>query len=82
MCHKAWEKPMHVGKMASHMCDTWHAMCQQHGIFEGYKYGVVLGRGSNKKEKGGNKRERERKETNRGKEKREREGEGEKGKNQ
>ena len=27
MCHIAWQGPMHVGHIASHMCDTWHAMC-------------------------------------------------------
>ena len=48
---------MHVGHMASHVCDTWKAMCVTHGMpcvnihgtpcvnihgtFEGYKYGVV-----------------------------------------
>ena len=58
---------MHVGHMASHVCDTWHAMCVtygmpcviMHGPFETYKYGsshsvwgaVNLVRGGSSKEK-------------------------------
>ena len=30
---------MHVGHMASHVCDTWHAMCNHAWPFETYKYG-------------------------------------------
>ena len=64
MCHNAWPRPMHVGHMTSHVCDTWHAMCVTHGMpcvnmhdtFEGYKYGVVQA-GSSKKEKEGKKGE-------------------------
>ena len=31
MCHIAWQGPMHVGHMASHVCGTWQAMCMPHG---------------------------------------------------
>ena len=41
---------MHVGHMASHVCDTWQAMCvthgmpcvNMHGTFEGYKRGAPI----------------------------------------
>ena len=32
MCHIAWQRPMHVGHMASHVCCTWLAMCVTHGM--------------------------------------------------
>ena len=31
LCHIAWQRPMHVGHMASHVCGTWQAMCVAHG---------------------------------------------------
>ena len=67
---------MHVGHMASHVCDIWHAMCQHAWHMEKAIYGVwelFVEGGSNKKEKEGKKKERERKE--RAEKKKEREGE-------
>ena len=32
MCHIAWQRPMHVRHMASHVCGTWQAMCVTHGM--------------------------------------------------
>ena len=67
LCHIAWQRPIHVGHMASHVCGTWQAMCVahgkpcviMHGLFETYKYGsshLVWGvvnsvRGGSSKEK-------------------------------
>ena len=86
MCHNAWQRPMHVGHMASHVCDTWHAMCQHAWHMEKAIYGVCelfIEAGSSKKEKEGKKREgkkgkKERKRKEREKEKKGREKEGEK----
>ena len=74
MCHNAWQRPMHVGHMASHGYDTWHAMCQHAWHMEKDIYGVLelfVQAGSSKKEKEGKKKkEKERKESKRGIEKR------------
>ena len=54
-------RPMHVGHMACHVCDTWHAMCQHAWHFKSCKYGSsnsVRGGSSKEKEEEG-KRERE-----------------------
>ena len=32
MCHISWQRSMHVGHMASHVCGTWQAMCVTHGM--------------------------------------------------
>ena len=66
---------MHVGHMASHVCDTWNAMCQHAWHMEkaiNMVWELFIEVGSSKKEKEGKKKERERKERKRGKEKRER----------
>ena len=72
MYHNAWKRPMHVGHMASHVCDTWHAMCRNAWHMEkaiNMVWELFIEGGSSKKEKEGKKKERERK---RRKEKRER----------
>ena len=59
MCHNAWQRPMHVGHMASHVCDTWHAMCQHAWNMEKDIYGVwelFVQAGSSKMEKEGKKK--------------------------
>ena len=63
------DRPMHVGHMASHVCDTWHALCQHAWNMEKDIYGVwelFVQAGSRKKEnEGKKKKERERKERKR-----------------
>ena len=65
-------RPMHVGHMANHVCDTWHAMCQHHGTFESYKYGSsnsVHGGLARRRRRKGKEKGRKRKEKERRKEK-------------
>ena len=66
MCHNAWQRPMHVEHMASHVCDTWHAMCQHAWHMEkaiNMVWELFIEAGRSKKEKEGKKkREKERKE--------------------
>ena len=68
MCHNAWQRLMHVGHMASHECNTWHAMCQHAWHMENainMVWDLFVEGGSNKKERKEKKR--------RGKERKERE---------
>ena len=58
--HNSWQRPMHVGHMTSHVCDTWHAICQHARHMEKAIYGVwelFVEERSNKKEKEGKKGE-------------------------
>ena len=58
MCHDAWQRPMHVGHMAIHVCDTWHAMCQHAWHMEkaiNMVWELFVEAGSSKKEKEGKK---------------------------
>ena len=78
---------MHLGHMASHVCDTWHAMCQHAWHMEkaiNMVWELFVEAGSSKKEKEGKKKgegkkgKKERKRKEREKEKKGREKEGEK----
>ena len=42
MCHIAWQRPMHVGHMASHVCDTWHAMSSCMALLKPINMGVPI----------------------------------------
>ena len=74
MCHNAWQRPMHVGHMPSHVCDTW-CMTLLEAIYTGVPIQFVEGskkkREEGKREKGGKKKEKgRRKEEKRKEEKR------------
>ena len=59
MCHNALQRPMNVGHMASHVCDTWQAMCQHAWHMEkaiNMVCELFIEAGSSKKEKEGKKR--------------------------
>ena len=66
MCHNAWERPMHVGHMESHV-----STCMTHG--EGYKYGMGVIRRSRKQQEGKGRKKREGKKGKKAENERERE---------
>ena len=49
MCHNAWQRPMHMGHMASHVWDTWHLLRLYKGL---HSWAIFTSKGGRRRRKG------------------------------